>query len=64
MPPSCDRFQIEIVRRGRATAVCRCGWRSAASLTPGVAAARWDDHARVSGTSAAEAEAARAHQSA
>jgi hypothetical protein len=44
--PDCNRFQIELVPRGRATAVCACGWRSAASLTPGVAAARWDDHAR------------------
>ena len=43
---ACDRFQIEIVRGGRATALCPCGWRSVASLTPGVAASRWDEHAR------------------
>jgi hypothetical protein len=53
----CNRFQIELVRRGRASAVCECGWRSAASLTPGVAAARWDDHARL--TARIEAEARR-----
>ena len=44
---TCNRFQIETVRGSRATAVCECGWRSVASLTPGVAAARWDDHARL-----------------
>jgi hypothetical protein len=45
---TCTRYEIEPVRRGRATAVCDCGWRSTASLTPGVAASRWDDHARLS----------------
>lgn len=55
-PPECSRFQIEIVRRGRATAVCECGWRSAASLTPGVAAARWDDHARMTNRVGAAAD--------
>lgn len=43
----CTRYEIELVLRGRAAAVCACGWRSATSLTPGVAAARWDDHARL-----------------
>jgi hypothetical protein len=47
MTTTCTRYEIELVRRGRATAVCACGWRSTTSLTPGVAAARWDDHARL-----------------
>jgi hypothetical protein len=47
MTTNCTRYEIELVRRGRATAVCACGWRSSTSLTPGVAAARWDDHARL-----------------
>ena len=46
MSSLCTRYEIEVGRRGRASAVCACGWRSAASVSPGVAAARWDDHAR------------------